>query len=140
MLVGFRNPIRNGQALAIPLENPGKVTEGKKAKFGDAIELDLDGRGIRSIERVGSGYLIVAGPPADDGDFALYRWSGQSQEVPVKVEAVTFTDLHPEALFAVPGGNVVRLLSDDGGVVTDGVRCKDQPEANRSFRSIDLEP
>src|SRR5262249_32532286 len=101
VLIGFRNPIHNGRALAIPLENPGKVTEGKKAKFGEAIELALAGRGIRSIDQVGTEYLIVAGPTANEGDFALYRWSGQPAQSPVALSTVTFDDLHPEALFTM---------------------------------------
>jgi len=56
-----------------------------RARFGAPIELDLDRRGIRSIERVGAAYLIVADPSADRGSFALFRWSGQSGDPPTPV-------------------------------------------------------
>jgi hypothetical protein len=70
LLIGLRNPLPRGRALVVPLQNPGELIEGKRARFGTPIELDLGRRGIRSIELVGSSYLIVAGPPADSGSFA----------------------------------------------------------------------
>jgi len=136
LLIGFRNPIVGGKALLVPLENPQAVLTGKAATFGAPVSLDLGGRGIRSIERVDAAYLIVAGPPADSGSFALFRWSGKSTNAPVPVQGVDIQGLRPEALFEVPLSNEVQLLSDDGGVETHGVACKDRGAAQRSFRSI----
>ena len=79
LLIGFRNPLRDGRALVVPLHNPAGIIEGERARLGAPIELDLGRRGIRSIELVGSAYLIVAGPTADSGTFALYRWSGKAR-------------------------------------------------------------
>lgn len=65
LLIGFRNPIPEGKALLLPLANPKELIKGNEAKaiFGDPIELDLDGLGIRSIEywQSQNRYLIVAG-------------------------------------------------------------------------------
>ena len=138
LLIGFRNPIPAGGALVVPIENPRELLSRKPAKLGQPIELPLDGRGIRSIERVGSHYLIVAGPPADEGSFALYRWSGKAGDKPVPL-AVDLQTLRPEALFQVPGTKSVQILSDDGGVEVGGVTCKKLPQAQRSFRSITVE-
>ena len=113
---------------------------GSRARFGAPIELDLDRRGIRSIERIGANYLIVAGPSADRGSFALFRWSGQSGDQPTPVTGSDLKDLRPEALFALPGSNRAQLLSDDGGVVIGGIECKKLPEANQSFRSLTIMP
>lgn len=135
LLIGFRNPVPAGAALVVPIENPRELLSRKPAKFGNPIELPLGGRGIRSLEHVGSSVLIVAGPPADDGRFALYRWSGKAADKPQPL-AVDLQDLRPEALFQVPGTPTVQILSDDGGVVVGGVRCKDLPAAQRSFRSL----
>jgi hypothetical protein len=143
LLIGFRNPIPHGKALVVALENPADLVAGqgaKPARFGAPLLLDLGGRGIRSIERVGSGYLIVAGPSADAGTFALYRWSGKAGEGAVPVRGVDFRSLRPEALFQFPGTSVVQVLSDDGGVETGGVACKKLPPAQRAFRSIVLTP
>lgn len=139
LLIGFRNPLREGKALVVTLANPQRIGSGEAAQFGPPIGLDLGGRGIRSIERLDTGYLIVAGPIADRGDFALYRWSGAAAEAPQRIAGVTLGTLRPEALFVWPNSRHVQVLSDDGGVVTAGVACKDRPASGQSFRSIDLE-
>ena len=140
LLVGFRSPLRDGLALIVPLLNPREVVTGHRAKLGAGIELDLGGRGIRSIERVGKAYLVVAGPVADTGSFALYRWTGQAKQKPALLPQIDFKTLRPEALFAVPNTATVQVLSDDGGVLTDDVECKKRPPAERSFRSVVIKP
>jgi Protein of unknown function (DUF3616) len=141
LLIGLRNPLIDGRALLVTLENPaGVAARGERARLGAAIELDLAKRGIRSIERVGTDYLIVAGPTNDQGSFALYRWAGSPSEAPVALAALDLSGLHPEALFAIPGTGQVQLLSDDGGVLVNGVACKELPTAQRSFRSLVVTP
>ncbi|MCC6196167.1 MAG: DUF3616 domain-containing protein [Burkholderiales bacterium] len=135
VLIGFRNPLFEGRALVVPLANPAEVVAGERARLGAPIELDLGGRGIRGMEHVSAGYLIVAGPTADEGTFALYRWSGERSHTPVPV-SVDWRDLRPEALFAIPQSSNVQLLSDDGGVRIDGAECKKLPAARQAFRSL----
>jgi Protein of unknown function (DUF3616) len=105
---------------------------------GAAFELQLGGGGIRSIENIGNGFLIVAGPHNDDGPFALYRWSGNAQDEPKKVESPALNGLNSEALFAIPGTDTVQILSDDGR--HGGAKCEDRPLADRSFRSVIIKP
>ena len=50
LMIGFRNPIPDGKALIVPLDNPQQVVAGERAKLGPPIELSLKGLGIRSIE------------------------------------------------------------------------------------------
>lgn len=139
LLIGLRNPIPQGKAIVVPLLNPAELVDGKgPARFGAAIRLDLGGRGVRSIERVGSGYVIAAGPPADVGTFAVYRWSGKPGDAPSHVQLELGT-LRPEALFASPDGQLT-LLSDDGGVPVGKKACKDAAKARRSFRAFDINP
>ena len=140
LLIGLRNPLPRQRALLIPLDNPAEVIAGQRARFGQAIELDLGQRGIRSIERIGNDYLIVAGPPADQGSFALYRWSGQRHDAPIPITGIDLSNLRPEALFARPGKPQVQLLSDDGGVLVDGVACKQLPAEQQRFRSTTFNP
>ncbi|MDI1259978.1 DUF3616 domain-containing protein [Aquabacterium sp.] len=136
LLIGFRSPMPKQRALLVPLENPAEVIDhGARARWGQAIQLDLGGRGIRSIDRVGAAYLIVAGPRADQGSFALYRWSGDSAQGPVLVKGVDFKGLHPEALFAVPGTQGFQVLSDDGQRQHLGLACKALPRGWQGFRS-----
>jgi hypothetical protein len=141
LLIAFRNPIPDGKALLVPLENPQEVISGKAAKLGKPILLFLDGRGIRSIayfDAWGS-YLIIAGPYGDNGDFKLYRWSGATSENPEPVQGLDFKDLRPEALTVYPGVKTkIQILSDDGAALVDGKDCKDKkvnPE-KKSFRSV----
>ncbi len=146
LLIGFRNPVPNGRALLVPLLNPAELVatvSGRKARFGEPILLELRGRGVRSIDRAldGRGYWIVAGPAADAGAFTLYQWSGQTKDAARIVDSTELVGLRPEALFVLAGGGgSVQILSDDGGVVTNGTACKDQPLTAQGFRSITLRP
>lgn len=135
LLVGFRNPLIGGKALVVTLDNPAEIVAGTAPAIGAVALVALGGRGIRSLERIGDGYLIVAGPTADAGSFALYRWSGGAAD-PVAVPGVDFGTLRPEALFAVAGSSEIQILSDDGGVKVGGVECKSLPVAQQRFRGI----
>jgi hypothetical protein len=140
LLIGFRNPIPDKKALLAPLINPAEVVQGKRARFGAPIRLDLDGRGVRSIEYVPreGAYLMVAGPFDDKGSFSLYRWCGDPRHAPERIEEVDLAPLHPEALFALPDSREILLLSDDGDEPVEGKSCKDlkdHPELQK-FRSL----
>jgi len=75
-------------------------------------------------------------PVADSGTFALFRWSGREADAPVQVKSVTFKSLRPEALFEIPTKDAVQILSDDGGIESEGIACKDKDVAAKSFRSV----
>ncbi len=140
LLIGFRNPLPGNKALIVPLTNPNEAVSGARAKLGDPIEIDLAGRGIRSIERFGDFYLVVAGPIDGDGAFDLYRWSGKGSDAPTKVANANLSGLNPEALFAIPGTQDVQILSDDGAEQVAGKDCKKAPRASQSFRSMTITP
>src|SRR6185436_4814695 len=61
LLIAFRNPIPQGRALIVPLLNPAEVINGKLARLGDPLLLDLGGRGIRDIAWWHNRYLILGG-------------------------------------------------------------------------------
>jgi hypothetical protein len=138
LLIGFRNPIPQGRALVVPIENPEDVVLGKApAKLGSPMLLPLDGLGIRSIEySAGRGeYLIIAGPAGVQGSFHLYRWTGSPTDVPTEVSSVSFPGLQPEALIVYPDDpNEIEILSDDGTRELLGVACKDLPADQQVFR------
>ncbi|MGY4512088.1 DUF3616 domain-containing protein [Bradyrhizobium sp. USDA 3650] len=137
LLIGFRNPLLPGdKALVVPIENPQDVISGASAKLGPPIEIKLGGRGIRSFERVGASYLIVAGPIDGNGGFDLYRWSGDPNDDPTIVANAGLAGLTPEALFAIPDTVEVQILSDDGTVDVSGKECKDAQRASQSFRGV----
>ena len=143
LLIGFRNPQPQGRALLVPLRNPREVVEGSaKPRFGDPIQLDLGGRGIRSLERVGNELLMAAGPFGTAGSsavqpaFALFRWSGQPAQAPVFVRALDAGSFRPEAMFVSAQGPELVLLSDDGDEQVDGKDCKHKsvPMDRKAFR------
>ncbi len=102
--------------------------------FGAPIELNLGGRGIRSIEKAadGNGYLILAGPAGSasaeaTNDFRLFRWDGVSTnptELDVNLDALrdgtggsfeTIVDVQSTAQ-----GTLVQLLQDNGDTIWPG--------------------
>jgi Protein of unknown function (DUF3616) len=142
LLIGFRNPLGGGEvekgkligghALLVPPNNPLEIIEGKTAKFGDPIDLDLDGYGIRSFELLNDKkYLVVAGPYHENvgaenkghGQSRLYLWSSDK---PRWIKNIDLGDLNIEAAFFYPQTRdlTAQLLSDDG-----------KPKCENSFRS-----
>lgn len=138
LLIGFRNPLPDGKALIVPLENPHEVIEAREPRFGKPIQLSLGGLGIRSIEYFPprKQYLIIAGPHGPELDFHLYQWA-PSASGPQRVEGIDFRKLRPEALFAYPDDSTgIQVLSDDGTRDVDGTPCKKADPDKRSFRSL----
>jgi hypothetical protein len=148
LLIGFRNPIPRGKALILPLINPLDLIQKNEnevqAIFGNPIELDLGGLGIRSIEywQAYQVYLIIAGAYDGSDKFALYWWSGNCQDTPEKIEAINLpSDFRPEAVLFYPNRkNQLQILSDDGAIIrADGKECKEIKDENHSekyFRSL----
>lgn len=138
LLIGFRNPIRGGKALLVPLRNPLRFVEGEPPEFGPATKLDLEGLGIRDMLPWASGYLVLAGAAHGSGDHELWFWGG-GKAAPRRLRKIEPKDFNAEALVAYPGvADAVEILSDDGKAVEDGERCRDLPESQRQFRSQTL--
>lgn len=95
--IGFRAPLvppnSRTNALIIPLNNIDTFVTGTAPDFGTPIQLDLGGKGIRSIECNTDACLIIAGQPADGGNFALYRWSGDPNDVTPELLATDLNSL-----------------------------------------------
>ena len=135
LLIGFRNPLRQGKALVVALRNPAQVVQGEAPEFGEAIALDLGGRGVRAMTRVSDGHLVVGGPTADDGNFVLFHWRGGA-DAPQPLAQPALGTLRPEALFGWPQTTGFQLLSDDGGIERQGKECKKLRPSQQAFRSL----
>lgn len=157
--LGFRAPqvstTARSKALIVPVTNYAALVAGAQtvAIFGTRIELDLGGRGIRSLEKGSDGkYLILAGPAAGasksiDRNFALYTWSGLPTDDPVeldndldalrKVSGGSFESI-VEIAGAVATGTTVQLLTDNGDSVWPNktVASKDLPVAEQRFQGF----
>lgn len=146
LLIGFRNPIPHGKALLLPLKNPKELIKKKKAKpiFGEAIALDLNGLGIRSIEYWESQkrFIIIAGAYDGSDSFVLYQWSGQTEDQPQPLEVTGMPEgFRTESVLFYPEfPDRLQLLSDDGMVIHDGTTpCKEitqKDNPNKHFRSL----
>jgi hypothetical protein len=139
LLIGFRNPIPRGKALILPLTNPLDLIQKDESEvhaiFGNPIELDLGGLGIRSIEywQDYKIYLIIAGAYDGSDEFAIYQWSGNRQDTPQKIELINLpVDFRPEAVLFYPNRkNQFQILSDDGAIPrVEGKECKEIKDEN----------
>jgi hypothetical protein len=141
LLIGFRSPIPQGQALLIPLCNPNEVIAGQTPVLDNAIQLDLGGLGIRDIAFFDRTFIIIAGPDHGGGPFAFYRWTGPGA-APERLAVDGLRHYRPEALIIYPdtGLQEIQVLSDDGTRFVDGVPNKEiKDPARRTFRSFSLE-
>jgi hypothetical protein len=138
LLIGFRNPVPGGKARLIPLLNPNEVIEGKPPQFDLAIQLDLDGLGIRDMAYFDGAYFIIAGPWHSGGKFEFYRWAGGSA-APQKLSVKHLGDYSPEAIIIYPqnGFHEIQILSDDGNRAVNGIPGKElgdsRPNTFRGF-------
>ncbi len=151
LYIGFRAPLvpisNRTKALICPVKNfEGWFNNGSpigNPQYGNPIELNLGGRGIRSMEKNANGqYLIVAGSFDSNLDAALYEWNGVATSAPVLLTA-DLTSLNPEGIVTFPSpfynGSTVELMSDDGTQewYNDGVENKLLPDRrNKKFRTV----
>jgi hypothetical protein len=142
LLIGFRNPIPQGKALLVPLLNADELIQGRPAKFGEPMLLDLGGYGIRSIGRDKDAYLIIAGSHNADGESRAYAWAGGTN-APVHMSGIRFPGLNPEGLAysTAEGRTEFFVLSDDGTLKIGGEDCKKIKNPSlRQFRGYALLP
>lgn len=142
VLIGFRNPLPQGQALVVELKNPAEVIDGRPPQLGEVALLTLKNRGIRSFDRHPEKpeYLIVAGSFDGARSFAFYRWRGFGSQPELIAEYPG--PLKPEVLFFYPGlSGKAQILSDDGShELEDGTACKDVPVIKQRFRAAWMTP
>lgn len=133
LVLGLRGPLCQGRAVLIPLLNPLEKIEGKPARLGDPVFLDLGGRGIRDLARVDNDLYILAGSPDGGGKTQLHRWGGTGTN-PVRVEIPKLKGLNPEALVLLGAGRSRRLLvlSDDGNLASN----RNPEPVPRTFRAM----
>lgn len=117
LLIGFRNPLTKNRALVATVLNPKEVLQGAGVKptFGDPVELDLGGLGIRDMawSKEKNAYFIIAGQfGAENPAFRLYQWSGSAPDAPRQIKTNRLDGLNPEAVIPFPVANSgkIRLL------------------------------
>lgn len=148
-LIGLRVPLLppddREDALVLPIKdftrwfNNGHPVE--SPTFGDPILLDLGERGIRAMQCTPHGCLIVAGPPGEDGSFALFTWSGSPDDAPQQ-RAADLSGMRPEAIIISQDSEInaeteIQLLSDNGSAdwYDTGEESADMIPPLQKFRS-----
>lgn len=115
LLIGFRGPVPEGRALLVPIKNPKEIIEGRPARLGEPILLDLDNLGIRDLAWSGREWFCIAGRSGGGGNERLYSWR-PGEPRPVRIDNTGFKQANPEALAVFGTSESPRLLvlSDDG--------------------------
>ena len=153
LYVGFRSPLTGGTALVVPVTNVAQLvtanpTTGVTATFGDPIQWDLGGRGVREIRKnAGNEYLIVAGPPGGGtgaaGDFRLYSWNGNPTTTPQPRDGSLdslATSGSIESIVDVPSpltsSSLVQYITDSGDTLWYGDSVANKDLTTTEFRKV----
>ncbi|HEX7841156.1 MAG TPA: DUF3616 domain-containing protein [Kofleriaceae bacterium] len=139
LIIGFRNPQASGRAILVTLLNPAQVIAGGFARFGEAIQLDLGGLGVRAMawSDAHQALLLIGGPVADVGAVRLFKWSGDPASTPTIVQdLVGPAATAPEAVVPYPGTKDVQILFDFGGLLINGTECKKLSASAQSFTDV----
>ncbi|MBX3745472.1 MAG: DUF3616 domain-containing protein [Verrucomicrobiae bacterium] len=140
LLIGLRNPVPDGRALIVPLLNPRDVIERRPARFGPPLRPDLNGLGLRAMDRAGSIHLLVGGPAEGGGRHRMFLWDGVSERPEARPQLIPRGFQAESVLFLegnAAGGRLAELLSDDGGTRIGGQRCQDIADpARRRFQVL----
>ena len=129
LLIGFRSPLLDNNAIIACLENPAAMFNSDEAPriSPSLVTLNLEGNGIRGMSYLPGlgGYLIISGPvSAESVDFQLWFWRGQPDD---QARRVTVDGLpgfaHAEGICPalIAGQQWVVVVSDDGSREED--RC-----------------
>lgn len=132
LMLGFRAPLADDMAIMVEIRNPAAlVAEEEAADIADPVCVDLGGRGIRSLERVDNGYLMVGGKIGDEKKAKLFHWSGSEDAEPVELDVDLPKKFNPEAVFQLPETSTICLISDDGRLHDD--EDDDEPPGFRAL-------
>lgn len=136
VLLGFRNPVPEGKALLVALENPLAMMRGEPARLGVPRLVDLGGLGVRGLSYWRGRYLIAAGHYEQGAVSRLFSWKGDASP-PRSLPTPSLEDFNPEAFFTPEERDEFMLLSDDGARTVAGERCKDLEDPSRMrFRGL----
>lgn len=145
LLIGLRAPLNGKKAAVAVIPNP--LARPRPGAAAPRLSwLDLDMRGVRSIERVGTGaraYLIVAGPTGEgDPDWALFWWDGANATEPGP--AIVFEDRLPASPGLISRDIVpeAAIRWEDGTIEIFGdneANCK-EGKPGAWFPSIEIQP
>lgn len=133
--LGFRGPVVNGRAILVPILNPGELSQARPARFGPPVMVDLEGMGIRGLDTGKAGIWALGEAEHEGKQRALFLVEPKSGDVLRRIP-LPATSFNPEALMTLgEQRDQFFLLSDDGDLESDGIKCKDREDlGRRNFR------
>jgi|JI6StandDraft_1071083.scaffolds.fasta_scaffold12927_3 hypothetical protein len=102
--------------------------------FGNPIELNLGGRGIRDIVRLSNGVFIIVAGNYDNTPLngAIFKWTGVATDAPIQITNMDISTLNAEACIEINENNnlalnKLQIISDNGSFefYNDGTQAKD---------------
>lgn len=122
LLIGFRSPLLDNNAIIACVENPSAIFEaGEPSRISVTLKtLDLGGDGIRGMSYIPSldGYLVISGPIArEQVQFQLWFWSGHRGAPARRVTVPGLQGFeHAEGISpaVIDGRQRIIFVSDDG--------------------------
>ncbi len=122
LLLGLRSPIRNGQALILPLKmnDPKGAFTASNMNFAESrlIQLPLGGQGVREIQYDDNlkSFLLISGAPenAEKGEFILWQWDGSSDKAQPGRKLTLDSNMKPEGItgFRSEGQQFLLIMGD----------------------------
>ncbi len=117
LLIGFRAPLLENDALLVPLLNPAEVVAGTAPpQFAPPKRVSLGGAGIRGIARQGKTYFLATEAARQKNAPQLFHWDGTAKH-PARILVSLPKSLNPEAVLLFPNPPEIHLLSDDGNAL-----------------------
>jgi hypothetical protein len=124
LLLGFREPMVDGQSMIVVIENPNGIFErNEEPRFGDAILLELQGGGIRSLsyDPVLGVFLMVNEIVGHEGNTysQLWSWSGERGASPEPIalpDIINLNNVESIDSITVNGESRLLIMSDEGSV------------------------
>ena len=106
LMLGFRAPVRGGDAFVVVLVNPHGLLKGRKPVWEGYHRLDMKDRGIRGLARLGATYYIASRRDEGKAKARIYRWRGMSTK-PERISIPDVPDFNPESIIplSADGGN-----------------------------------
>lgn len=153
LYIGFRAPLvptaNRTKAVIAPLLNFetwfNNGSPSGNPTFGNPIELNLGGRGIRDIVRLSNGVFIIVAGNYDNTPVtgAIYKWTGNAADAAVQVTDLNISTLNAEACLEINESsqlalNKLQVISDNGSFefYNDGTEAKDLDYDNfKKYRS-----
>jgi hypothetical protein len=122
LLLGLRSPIRNAQALILPLKlnDPKGAFTASNINFAESrlIQLPLGGQGVREIQYDDhlKSFLVISGAPenAEKGEFVLWQWDASSDTAQPARKMTMDSNMKPEGLtgFRTEGQQFIFIMGD----------------------------